>query len=124
MNLSLALKKNLHFVTQFLFGFLLFLTAPDDCFADGDPVEGRKKAQSCLTCHRKGNIVHGEKTPIISGQYQDYLIKALEDYRSGIRQHLIMNQLAAELTDKDIANITAFYSGLSSKLSDSVDKAK
>lgn len=118
------MNKNLLFATQFLFGVSILGIAPDEGYAVGDPVEGRKKAQSCLTCHRKGNIVHGQKTPIISGQYQDYLIKALEDYRSGARQHLIMNQLAAELTDKDIENITAYYSGLNSRLSDPDDGTK
>ena len=117
LHFSLELNKKFQFATLILLGALIFTIVPNYVFAVGDAVEGRKKAQSCLTCHRKGNIVHGEMTPIISGQYQDYLIKALKDYRSGARQHLIMNQLAVELSDQDIEDITAYYSQLNSRLS-------
>lgn len=102
---------------RFLLGALIFGASPHESLAIGDPVEGRKKAQACLTCHRTGNAVLGEKTPIISGQYQDYLIKALQDYKSGMRQHAIMNVLAAALSDQDIEDISAYYSGLNSRLS-------
>lgn len=102
---------------QLLLSALIFGVLPDEGLAIGDPVEGRKKAQPCLTCHRKGSVVLGENTPIISGQYQDYLIKALGDYKSGKRQHSIMNDLAASLSDQDIEDISAYYSGLNSRLS-------
>ena len=107
------------FAVQVLFGALFLIAVPDDCVATGDNVAGRKKAQPCLTCHRKGNVVLGEKTPIISGQYQDYLIKALSDYRSGVRKHQVMNELTADLSDRDIEDISAYYSGLKSRLSNS-----
>lgn len=111
--------KVIPFAAQILFGALFLLAVPDDCLATGDAVAGRNKAQPCLTCHRKGNVVLGEKTPIISGQYQDYLMKSLSDYRSGVRKHQVMNELSANLSDKDIEDISAYYSGLNSRLSDS-----
>ena len=102
---------------QFLLGALIFGASPQESLAVGDPVEGRKKAQACLTWHRKGNVVLGENTPIIFGQCQDYLIKALGDYKSGARQHSIMNALAATLSDQDVEDISAYYSELNSRLS-------
>jgi len=113
------LGKVIPFAAQILFGALFLLAVPDDCVGAGDAVAGRKKAQPCLTCHRKGNVVLGEKTPIISGQFQDYLMKSLRDYRSGARKHQVMNELTANLSDKDIEDVSAYYSGLKSRLSNS-----
>ena len=114
----IALSKTVLPRFKFLLVVLIFSVLPQTSLAIGDSVEGRKKAQACLTCHRKGNAVLGENTPIISGQYQDYLINALRDYRSGWRQHPVMNDLAATLSDQDIEDISAYYSGLKSRLSD------
>lgn len=113
---SIALTKTNPIVLQLLSVALVFGLLPQESLAVGDPVEGRKKAQVCLTCHRKGNVVLGKETPIISGQYRDYLIKALRDYKSGMRQHTLMNDLAAALSDQDIEDISAYYSGLNSRL--------
>ncbi len=46
-------------------------------------------------------------------------MKSLSDYRSGARKHQVMNELAANLSDKDIEDISAYYSGLESRLSSS-----
>ena len=113
------MAKVIPFASQILFAAFFLFAVPDDCLATGDAVAGRNKAQPCLTCHRIDNVVLGEKTPIISGQYQDYLMKSLSDYRSGARKHQVMNELATNLSDKDIEDISAYYSGLESRLSSS-----
>ena len=71
------------------------------------------KLQSCFACHGE----NGDKPlmpdyPILSGQYQDYLAQALYSYRSGRRQHPIMNAqvMALGLTDDDIEQLAAYFS--------------
>ena len=81
-----------------------------------DPVAGESKAQICLTCHGKGDTVQGIGTPIISGQYLDYLVEAMKSYRSGVRSNPIMAGFMANLTDRDIEDIAAFYAREESKL--------
>jgi cytochrome c553 len=52
--------------------------------------------------------------PHIAGQNEAYLVAALKEYRSGERQHPSMRQIAASLSDEDIANLAAYYArGLS-----------
>ena len=105
----------MRFSKRILFGIACLILSLN-ARADGDPVEGREKAKACLTCHRIGNIVNGAGTPIISGQYEDYLIQALISYRTGTRSNSIMNGFAANLSNEDIKDIAAFYSELDSQL--------
>ena len=71
--------------------------------------------QSCASCHLESGAksIDGN-TPLLAGQYADYLEKSLKDYRSGARVNVLMNaQVDAEegtnkLTDADIANIAAY----------------
>ena len=46
--------------------------------------------------------------PSLAGQDPQYLIKAIKAYRS-TRQHWGMQRIVAGLSDKDMENITAFY---------------
>ena len=82
----------------------------------GDPAAGKEKAALCLTCHKAGNEVVGAATPILAGQYEDYLIAATKSYRSGERNNPIMGSLVVGLSDKDIEDIAAYYSSLESKI--------
>lgn len=76
----------------------------------GNPARGLEKSEVCQSCHgRDGNLVPNDETPRLAGQYEDYLVHALEAYRSGDRQHAIMNGFAGELSDQDIEDLAAWY---------------
>lgn len=82
--------------------------------ADGNPAQGKAKSAMCEGCH---GIV-GYRTaypnvypvPKLGGQASDYLIKALNDYKSGARTHPSMRGIAAGLSDQDMADLAAYYS--------------
>jgi cytochrome c553 len=38
-------------------------------------------------------------------------VKALQDYKSGSRKNTTMRAIAARLTDEDISDLAAYYSG-------------
>jgi cytochrome c553 len=72
----------------------------------------------CSGCHEieRWKTAYPEvyHVPKIVGQNEAYLVVALKAYRSGDRQHPSMRQIAASLTDADIANLAAYYArGLS-----------
>ena len=78
--------------------------------AGGDPAAAAEKAQTCAACHGPdGNKPIDPAYPKLAGQYEDYLAKALHDYRSGARKNVVMQGQAAALTDADIANLSAFF---------------
>ena len=79
----------------------------------GDPAKGREKTQMCRGCHG----IEGWRTafpevyrvPLIAGQHEAYLVKALQQYKSGERSHPSMRGIAATLSDQDMADLAAYY---------------
>ena len=47
--------------------------------------------------------------PRIAGQHEAYLVKALHEYKNGERSHPSMRAIAASLSDKDMADVAAYY---------------
>ena len=75
-----------------------------------ESVAGKEKSKVCAACHGpEGNSTSAD-FPRLAGQHYDYLVKALNDYRSGARKNPIMAPQAAKLSDRDIADLAAFYS--------------
>jgi len=81
--------------------------------ADGDPVAGKGKTAMCAGCHG----IEGYKTafpvtysvPKLGGQHAAYIVKALQEYKSGDRTHPSMRAIAAGLTEQDMADVAAYY---------------
>ena len=81
----------------------------------GDPAAGQRKTQMCGGCHG----IAGWRTaypevygvPKIGGQHPAYIVKALQEYKSGERSHPSMKAIAASLSDKDMADLAAYYGG-------------
>jgi cytochrome c553 len=84
--------------------------------AAGDPAAGAKKATTCFACHGKDGNAVDPQYPRLAGQYQSYLAQALHEYKSGQRNNAIMKGFAGQLSDQDIADITAYFSQLPGKL--------
>ena len=80
----------------------------------GDPKEAHKKIAMCEGCHG----IAGYKTaypvvyhvPKLGGQNAAYITNALHAYKAGQRSHPSMRGIAASLSDKDIADLAAYYS--------------
>ncbi|MGF1545904.1 MAG: c-type cytochrome [Thiotrichales bacterium] len=86
--------------------------------AAGDPVQGRDKASNCMGCHGVASYFNTYPTyrvPRLGGQHPEYLVAALQGYRSGDRQHSTMQAQAASLSDQDMADLAAFYAGFGGK---------
>jgi cytochrome c553 len=84
-----------------------------------DAKKGEELAQQqCAACHGKDFVTGLDPTyPKLAGQYQDYLEKALRDYKSGARNNAIMNGIAKPLARDDIRNVAAYLSALPGPLS-------
>jgi cytochrome c553 len=78
-----------------------------------------KAAQVCAACHGPdGNKPSAPDQPIIAGQYYDYLVRALTDYKIGRRTNPIMKGFAAQLSKQDIEDLAAWFSSQKSALHD------
>jgi len=82
---------------------------------EGSAEAGRLKRQMCEGCHG----IAGYRTaypvvfhvPKLGGQEASYIVKALQDYRSGARRHPSMDAIAGSLSDQDMADLAAYYAG-------------
>ncbi|KAF1700236.1 c-type cytochrome [Pseudoxanthomonas suwonensis] len=81
--------------------------------------KGKATGQSCVDCHGPdGNAPIDASYPKLGGQYPDYLAHALQEYRSGARQHALMTPQATDLTDQQIADLAAYFGSRPSQLKD------
>jgi cytochrome c553 len=85
----------------------------------GDPAAGEPRTAMCGGCHGPGGVSSDAATPSLAGQDPRYLMKSIKAYRTS-RQHWGMQRYVAGLGDKDIENITAYYTVQQSRPADSV----
>lgn len=86
--------------------------------AKGDLDAGKAKSQICQACHgTDGNAGVDPQYPRLAGQYRDYLMRALHEYRSGTRTNPIMAVWATQLNDQEIEDLAAYFSSLPGQLS-------
>jgi cytochrome c553 len=88
--------------------------------ARGNVASGKSKAaQVCAACHGPdGNKPSDPTQPILAAQHQDYLVRALSDYKSGQRTNGIMKGFAAQLSKQDIEDLSAWFASQKSSLHD------
>lgn len=93
---------------------------PKGSVAAGEQMANAKGAatgQSCIDCHGvDGNAPIDSTYPVIGGQYQDYLAYALQSYRDGSRDHVMMSMQAKALTDQQIADLSTYFASRPSEL--------
>jgi cytochrome c553 len=97
---------------------LISLALAQQAAAGGKAEAGKAKAaQTCAACHgADGAKPSGPDQPILAGQYYDYLVKALSDYKSGKRNNAIMKGFAAGLSRQDMEDLAAWFSSQKSSL--------
>ena len=75
----------------------------------GDAQRGKEKSATCVACHGEDGNNPDPNFPRLAGQFQDYLLKSLQDYQSGARDNAIMKGMVATLSDEDMADLAAYY---------------
>ena len=78
----------------------------------GDAAAGKAKSSACAACHGAEGISNNDLWPSLAGQKEAYLVKQMKAFRDGSRKDPMMEPLAKPLSDADIDNLSAFYSGL------------
>lgn len=78
-----------------------------------DAAAGQQQYQStCAACHGSNGISVAPIYPNLASQKLDYLVAQLKAFRDGTRVNPIMNPMARNLTDTEIANLAAYLSTL------------
>lgn len=87
------------------------IAAGSDLYRNGDLV---REVSACIACH--GPFGEGNKPaafPAIKSQHADYLIKTLNDFKSGERSNNpenMMHMIAKKMTEKEIKSVSYYIS--------------
>ena len=75
----------------------------------GDPTAGEAKAVTCGACHGVDGNSAVPNFPKLAGLGEKYLVKQMQDIRSGLRPVAVMAGQVDNMTDQDLADIAAYY---------------
>jgi len=82
-------------------------------FTGGDASRG---VSACMACHGPDGAGNpGAKFPSLKGQQTMYVVKQLQDFRSGTRTNdpaKMMSSIAGKMTDKEIEAVAEYITGL------------
>ena len=86
---------------------LLLLTP---AHAGGSAEAGQARSMVCAACHGVDGNSFNPEWPSLAGQNESYLVKAMESFKDGSRQNVLMSAQAAALTEQDMLDLAAWYS--------------
>ncbi|MGH8273948.1 MAG: c-type cytochrome [Gammaproteobacteria bacterium] len=96
-------QKQIHDIAAYISGL-----APNP-----PPTNGNQKAPpfaaSCAACHGARGVSTNPEYPSLAGQYEDYLLLALKEYKSGKRKNAIMNGEASGLTLAQMKRLAHYF---------------
>jgi cytochrome c553 len=79
-----------------------------------DLERGHALAYTCLGCHAVEdykNAYPAYRVPKLRGQHAEYIVQALQAYKSGERTHQTMHSQASSLSDQDMQDVAAWFAG-------------
>ena len=83
---------------------------PNLLLAQGDAGAGQAKSALCGSCHGVDGNSPLAMNPKLAGQSARYMVKQLQDFKSGARAGAIMASMVLSLSDQDMEDISAWYS--------------
>lgn len=97
--------------------FILSLLIAPFAMAAGDAAAGQGKVAVCTACHADDGNSPVPNFPKIAGLGEKYLLKQLQDIKSGVRPVPEMTGMLDPLSDQDLEDIAAFYNTQTRQLS-------
>ena len=78
----------------------------------GNVAAGQIKSAThlCQECHNVDGNSESSGVPKLSGQSPSYLFKQLKNFQSGERDHPTMSAMASGVSNRDLADIAAYFS--------------
>lgn len=96
-----------------LLAALALAAAAVPALAAGDAAAGKAKVFQCQGCHGiadwKTAFPEVYRVPKLGGQKPAYLVAAMKAYKKGERDFATMRAMVADLSDKDLEDIAAYY---------------
>lgn len=91
--------------------------------AKPDLVKGEAKFTAvCASCHGADGNSGTPANPKLAQQHPEYLVKQLQEFKSGKRNNAVMKGFASELSDEDMKNIAYWLAAQKAKSGFAKDK--
>ena len=90
--------------------------------AKPDLVKGEASFAMCAACHGADGNSGTPANPKLSQQHPEYLLKQLQEFKSGKRKSAIMQGMATALSDEDMKNIAYWVTAKKAKPGFAKDK--
>ena len=95
--------------TLILLGFIGFCPL---VWSAADPISGAKKAAPCIECHGQGGYSKIPMVPNLAGQLPQYIVRAIVEFKTGIRRNVRMSEKAKNIAMEDQEDIAAYFASL------------
>ena len=96
--------------TIIILATVLLASFSSSIIAAGDAEAGQIKSVTCMGCHGLAGNSETALFPKLAGQGEVYLLKQLQNFKSGERNNAIMAGVASLLSEQDMMDIAAYYS--------------
>ena len=96
-----------------MMSMMVLTTSITSPVAAGDIASGKALSASCAACHGVDGNSPSNAFPKIAGQGKAYLIKQLQDFKSGVRKNAVMAPMVAALSEQDMVDLSAYFSSKS-----------
>jgi len=96
--------------TIIIFVSIVIATLSTSTLASGDAGAGQTKSATCMGCHGLAGNSTMSNFPKLAGQGEGYILKQLQEFKSGARDNAIMEGVVASLSEQDMMDIAAYYS--------------
>ncbi|NLY13769.1 MAG: cytochrome c4 [Gammaproteobacteria bacterium] len=96
-------------MNKLLVSLLLTLGISGLAHAAGDAAAGQGKIAMCSACHNPDGNSMLPNFPKLAGQGERYLLKQMQDIKSGARTVVEMTGMLDAMSDQDLADIAAWY---------------
>jgi cytochrome c553 len=100
--------------SAFMVGMAL-AAGPAPVVAKPDLAKGEASFAMCVACHAADGNSAIPGNPKLSQQHPEYLIKQLQEYKSGKRANAVMSGMAAGLSNDDMRNIAYWLASKQAK---------
>ena len=86
--------------------------AAENALPAGDVTAGKGDAARCVACHGTNGISRQAGIPSLAGQHVSYLQAALTAYKKGSRKSDQMQPIGRALSEREIADVAAYFASL------------
>jgi cytochrome c553 len=97
-------------MNKLLIAVITLLSFLNNAQAQGDVEAGKAKSAVCAACHNADGNSSSNLYPKLAGQHASYLVKQLQEFKSGVREDPIMLGMVATLSQQDMEDLAAYYS--------------